>query len=1582
MSQCRKFAPNIFNKSKCSNCFRQKEEHSAEALECNRASRAIARSGYLFVAPDWDFSVPLNRTKRWQRRWFVLYDDGELNYSVDEHPDTVPQGSVDMCKVMEVTGAEQVTGHPHSLALTSPDRVTFIKAASREDARWWAELLAVFPRRHKRNATFPGGRASPSLPQLGRSASPQPPRPRHLSCTGPSPRTNFLTPPLKEERESPSKEEPPRPTWLPEPSHNLPIESPSRTDYVVSSGSPPTRDKLQCDEKARARRDWRNERLRDIATALTDRSPESSLALPSEGLLHLKKGWLWLKGEDNEWTKLWWILCGPTLSGYRDQDEQEIPEVTVELSTVTSFNETTIDTRYGFQIHTSGSTLTLSAVTAGIRTNWLQALKKAMPDTPDSPLTPATPRSLLLLSSDEEYRTASEGGRRGSGDWGELPPSPPLTRTAINRVKERARTRPRLPRSQSRQSTVDSVSTDELDTAKDTAEIELRNVLNKQTTEIDELKRQLFDAMEEIKNLEDELARLKKMQSESLVRRKQTDELLVNLEQTERDLNQRIREADERHLREQRSLQRRLTEAENLARDKEEKCMNLAKELQDKHSLVENLQEELKHANDRYVRDNQENERLYKKLQELEGRNDYRRINSLTDLTNIDLDNDLEKASHKELIEKCLNVKSRFEKAIIEIRSLKRELREAFIKYDDMEIENANLRSGLEKAHQENESNSTLMASRLQDLTNKLFTAEKQARSLKSKLQDSREKRRSLSLKGRESVSINKEVEDKVNELEAKILVLEKSRCKRKHKQERNSERASPIDDRSSPAQRSLRRLRRKSLDSATTSEPMKLLIRLSSLETKVSSVANSSESLNTITPSTSESNIKHLEEQEMERFNRPRNNSISEIRERISECIINLSKLKNGRNKRAASPSVDRLSVLENNLYEINDILNSNTHFISSSEADVVDKSVRSVVKQLETVMREKLNDLAEKKRILRQNGKLDSNVQLCILAEKMAFENVLINRIQESLHAPISGEIECDRLLNKEVIDTSHLISSLQDKLRNCAPKQPTTSKTSVEYLTKILANCLISAAHGFTKHKKSIRRFIVTPVIEALKQKQMQLNAAFSTYKFSKLPQLAEVLAAETVNLAYDTTCRLRSLDQTIITSAWSTAQETVNAELIQSEINHILMRAAQVYEANSSADHNFFFSFFASERAALELWSDAVEDHLHIEMQSSIEELSEFYQNSLNKLQKQNWRRRVESERGGTFASNLLNEFADVVAHKALIDARISVLSGEFKQTSVNIISDDIEDKFVVDLIENNKLYDELENSGLVQINQSLEAEFKCILDSYKEECRDIVNQLNLNEIISSLQCLEEEIHKIQNYATLGSCSPVGRFQEIHTWPEVSIRCQELQELLVKTQIIFRNGSKMSENEEERRRLHLGTEYHTQVENLRSAYRRILATNINNLQQSELEQLQILCERVLLAMEHGHRRTLQDLRESHSSELQILRQEKEQALAEETQATLAALDAMRKAHEAEVHREVIKFKQEFTRQQQNELLELTERLSVKCLEAAALEEQLGSTTRQLAHAQQHILQLERNSQLSGMQVKYHQSKHFTR
>ncbi|KAJ8722401.1 hypothetical protein PYW07_003581 [Mythimna separata] len=136
-----------------------------------------------------------------------------------------------------------------------------------------------------------------------------------------------------------------------------------------------------------------------------------------------------------------------------------------------------------------------------------------------------------------------------------------------------------------------------------------------------------------------------------------------------------------------------------------------------------------------------------------------------------------------------------------------------------------------------------------------------------------------------------------------------------------------------------------------------------------------------------------------------------------------------------------------------------------------------------------------------------------------------------------------------------------------------------------------------------------------------------------------------------------------------------------------------------------------------------------------------------------------------------------------------------------------------------------------------------------------------------------------------------------------------------------------------------------------------------------------------------MESSHRRIVREMEDKHRAEREQLRLDKEQALAEETRATLAALDAMRKAHESEVRREVDKFKAEFLsrgahsdlaqlsgRHQQEmeeikrEILSLSEKYSVKCVESAALEERLATATAQLAQAHSHIMQLDaRNKQL---------------
>lgn len=157
-----------------------------------------------------------------------------------------------------------------------------------------------------------------------------------------------------------------------------------------------------------------------------------------------------------------------------------------------------------------------------------------------------------------------------------------------------------------------------------------------------------------------------------------------------------------------------------------------------------------------------------------------------------------------------------------------------------------------------------------------------------------------------------------------------------------------------------------------------------------------------------------------------------------------------------------------------------------------------------------------------------------------------------------------------------------------------------------------------------------------------------------------------------------------------------------------------------------------------------------------------------------------------------------------------------------------------------------------------------------------------------------------------------------------------------------------------------------------------------------------------------MESSHKRIISDLEAKHKAEMERLLNEKETALAEETQvclecshasylynkklsrsqATLQALESMRKAHQNEVQREVNRFKQEFLRkfnsenkeqveslaaykeekeleEVRQEILSLSEKYSQKCVEAISLEEKLRNSKQKLRHAQQVIQNYEMKS-----------------
>ena len=51
-------------------------------------------------------------------------------------PDTVPQGVVDMNKCTDVKDASGSTSHSNSLAISTPDKTTYIKGQSKEEIQW------------------------------------------------------------------------------------------------------------------------------------------------------------------------------------------------------------------------------------------------------------------------------------------------------------------------------------------------------------------------------------------------------------------------------------------------------------------------------------------------------------------------------------------------------------------------------------------------------------------------------------------------------------------------------------------------------------------------------------------------------------------------------------------------------------------------------------------------------------------------------------------------------------------------------------------------------------------------------------------------------------------------------------------------------------------------------------------------------------------------------------------------------------------------------------------------------------------------------------------------------------------------------------------------------------------------------------------------------------------------------------------------------------------------------------------------------------------------------------------------------
>uniref|UniRef100_A0A3B3SA90 Myosin phosphatase Rho interacting protein n=2 Tax=Paramormyrops kingsleyae TaxID=1676925 RepID=A0A3B3SA90_9TELE len=467
---CRKFQANIFNKSKCQNCFKPRESHLLNDEDLNQAKPVYG--GWLLLAPEGtNFDNPLHRSRKWQRRFFILYEHGLLRYALDEMPSTLPQGTINMNQCSDVIDAETRTGQKNSLCILTPDKEHFIRAESKEIISGWQESLVVYPRTNKQNlkkkrkvepatAQEPGpakvtvtssgsttGASLPCLPSSIASVETVPasraslwqeerrgrttiPCSRSASCI--SQLSQGCSPPSTSKDDqgpvyggrkarvesgyfSLEKAKPDSQQVVPSPSGPGALHRRSQlleksgaleVDSVElmetnSSSEPAAVSPSMCPAANSAHRQGRSERRHlpvkpefSLDAAQERCSPSSvssyrraksldrraSESCMTPDLLNFKKGWMTKLYEDALWKKHWFVLTDQSLRYYRDSIAEEAADLDgeIDLSTCYDVTEFPVQRNYGFQIHTKEGAFTLSAMTSGIRRNWIQAIMKSV----------------------------------------------------------------------------------------------------------------------------------------------------------------------------------------------------------------------------------------------------------------------------------------------------------------------------------------------------------------------------------------------------------------------------------------------------------------------------------------------------------------------------------------------------------------------------------------------------------------------------------------------------------------------------------------------------------------------------------------------------------------------------------------------------------------------------------------------------------------------------------------------------------------------------------------------------------------------------------------------------------------------------------------------------------------------------------------------------------------------------------------------------------------------------------------------------------------------------------------------------
>ncbi|NXA86768.1 MPRIP protein, partial [Melanocharis versteri] len=451
--------------------------------------------GWLLLAPEGtDFDNPVHRSRKWQRRFFILYEHGLLRYALDEMPTTLPQGTINMNQCTDVVDGESRTGQKFSLCILTPEKEHFIRAENKEIISGWLEMLIVYPRTNKQNQKKKRKVEPPT---------PQEPGPAKMAVTSSNIPSAEKVPATKStlwQEEMRGKDQADGGSGI------GPTQSPmqgqagaasSMKDPVLDSKeeeSSMNGDRIDCGRKTRVESGYfslektkqdskleeqqlppppsppspstpnnRRSQVIEKFEALDIENAEhmetnvsGAAALSSEtrqgrsekrvfprkrpDLLNFKKGWLTKQYEDGQWKKHWFVLTDQSLRYYRDSVAEEAADLDgeIDLSTCYDVTEYPVQRNYGFQIHTKEGEFTLSAMTSGIRRNWIQTIMKHVRPTTAPDVTSSLPEEKSKTSS--SFETGPKPSEKPDAEQAELDTEQKRSRARERRREGRSKT--------------------------------------------------------------------------------------------------------------------------------------------------------------------------------------------------------------------------------------------------------------------------------------------------------------------------------------------------------------------------------------------------------------------------------------------------------------------------------------------------------------------------------------------------------------------------------------------------------------------------------------------------------------------------------------------------------------------------------------------------------------------------------------------------------------------------------------------------------------------------------------------------------------------------------------------------------------------------------------------------------------------------------------------------------------------------------------------------------------------------------------------------------------------------------------